>query len=789
MKTIAFIFIFTLINLSAILGKSFEIAGQIKDNTNNQAIVFCYVHVYNKSDSMITTCVTDDKGFFKLFLESGEYKFTFEQMGYITDTTKFFNISENKFIGVYKLSPDVKMLDEVKITEDATTNYIDKDEQIITSNLKQGSATTYDVLGKVQGLSYDRYNDQITVDNDNNIIILVNGVEKDANYVKNIEPKRMKKVEIIRSPSGKYALEGYSAVLNIILKSNYKGTDFNYNGTSICFFFQDVAPKYPVNNGNLNFNYTNRKLNVYGNYFYNINDVLIRHERKQIYNDSSKISYLLPEGQEVNYINDSKTHYFTFGSDFYISPKQTLSYEGNYNFSPYNGNHSFGEYNVVLENDISTENFRHTFEEKNQSKTLNNSLFYIVEFDNRNKLNASYTFSNYKEIEQTTITQRTEEKSFEENNSQNYSKFDLMFTHSFNKKLKIELGYGNIWRVLDNNFDPDIKNNENKLENFRYKNLRNNIYTYGYYKISDKLNFKTGLAAETSIIENKNFKNNYLILMPYFDFKYKPADVFDITLKYRSNSDYPSISQTNPFTNYNDWQMAASGNPELKPENNNTISLRMNILGGAINAEPYFSFSENRILNLITQTDEGLWQSTYVNGGKYRQFGLRASLTFPVGKSFAIQSSIDFNKEKILYNGKSHSLTDYPMTHRLIYQNSNTKTMAGVLYQKQLRKYITWHGYHSNNNDFWSLMIQQPFFKNRLNLTILYVLPVDFGMCYDQGSYTNTNAYEEFNEVDLSLVKNMLIFQLRFRFATGKEVKRINKNIDIETNDSGGGFM
>jgi hypothetical protein len=49
--------------------------------------------------------------------------------------------------------------------------------------MRKGAGDTKDVLSRVKGVDYDRYNNKIKVNNEDNIIILVNGLEKDQEYI------------------------------------------------------------------------------------------------------------------------------------------------------------------------------------------------------------------------------------------------------------------------------------------------------------------------------------------------------------------------------------------------------------------------------------------------------------------------------------------------------------------------------------------------------------------------------------------------------------------------------
>lgn len=782
--TLSLIFLF----FNSGFSQNHEITGQLKDNVTKDVIVFCYVHVLNQSDSLLTTCVTDNDGYFSIWINSGQYKFVFEQLGYIPDTTELTTVTTDKFLDVFKLEPDVNMIDQVTITGDASQNYIDRDVQIVTSDLKIGAANTYDVLGKVQGLSYDRYNDEIKVDNDNNIILLVNGVEKDFSYIKNIDPERMQKIEIIRAPSGKYAIAGYTAVINIILKSNYRGTDIHYHDNHLMNFFQAKNSSSQIHNAGLTANYTNKKLNIYTSYRYDFTNLFLIIDRTQKFNDSSSYEYT-PHDDIPNFVTKEKKHNITFGTDYFISPKQTISYELTYNFTPESGNSSVSDFDVLFNSNQLSNNSLYNLTDKSNNTTFNNSLFYVANFNDRNSLNASYTFSKYDVLKSsTTLFDST--SFFQQNkDQQNYSAFSLEYTHSFSQKLDINIGYGNTWRELENtvNFDENLLSEND--QSFGYTDFRNQLYSYLSYRPVNMFSLKIGIAAENANLKHDNISRNYFIYMPHVDLMFKPATVFDVTLKYRSKSQYPSINQANPLMSINEWQMLSVGNPNLEPANENTISLRMNILGGVMFIEPYFRFTKNYIIDVINIQTDGTLLSTYENSGLYKRRGIKTSIVIPFSKSLFLQTSIDAHKEQISFDGINHSVTNYPFSNNFIYQNQKTKTVVGLVYQKEIRKIITWHGYIKGYNDFWGLLFQQSMLKDKLSLTLIYMLPTNFGVEYNQGSYSKTDFYEETINYNIDILKNLFIVQLSYRFVKGSEIKKIDKDIDVQTGDGKTGLF
>ena len=288
MDTIFIIII--LLNSSLLLANpKLEITGQVKDSNTKEALIFCTVSVYDSQDSLIMGAVTNDNGFFNLPLNRNNYKIIISYVGYISDTLNL-SVNEDKFLGIIKLEPNNIEMEGVTVEASTHQQQLDKDVQLVTKHLRTGAANTSDVLDKIKGITYDRYNNSIKVDGEDNIIILVNGLEKDQEYIRNLNPDRLKEIEIIRDPSGRYALEGYSAVINVILKDNYKGSEI---------FIQNMAlidldaskPEYifALYNASITYNYTYNKLNFYTKIRNRYNDFNIQTTNNQEFNNGLNI--------------------------------------------------------------------------------------------------------------------------------------------------------------------------------------------------------------------------------------------------------------------------------------------------------------------------------------------------------------------------------------------------------------------------------------------------------------------------------------------------------------------
>lgn len=782
------ILVFCTVFYKSIVAQSpIEVTGQIKDKESKKTLEFCTIRVFNQQDSLITGTVSDKNGYFSVYVPRGSYHFNFSYIGYQNDTLKNVTIAEKKFIGNIKLKPDINFLHEVAVNSSANENTIDREVQIITDKMKAGTTTTKDVLDKLKGVDYDRYTNTIKVDNSSKVIILVDGMEKDQEYIKNISPDRLKKVEVIRDPSGRYALEGYTAVINIILKKDYRGTEVFVNNNNLV----DADASKPENiliqeAASATVNYTYNKFNIYSKaHTYQSSFNLLSWNLKNMIKDSTTIKQTPIDG-DMNTKAKQMYNSITFGTDYTLNPKHSLSFEANYSNQPIAKNNSSEEFEVVETKNNQTIN---RYNLLNQTKSGSNStyisLFYDGKIDENNTFKSNITFSNYTEhYYNNSFVNNNLFRNEDGTNLKNKIKFYLEYYHIFNSKHNIQFGYGNSFEDVKNSFEIEKAKNE-----FTSTDFRNKFYAYYGFQMNKKFGIKLGSALETSNPKTTLNERNYLIYLPYADIKIKVSDKFDIKLKYRSNSEYPSLAQTNPFESRIDNQSVRVGNPILKPEVTHRLSLETNILSGLAKVEPYYHFSNNYIADIGNMKNDTIMQFTYDNVGKYTNYGVLVNFTVPFSKKIVWQNDFNFFNTSIEYKNNVNSVNDFTMSSQLLYISEKTGFVGGAKYQKENRKYLTAQGFNRWNNDFWLFFVQQPMFKQRLSVMVAYISPITYGVNLSQGSYFKTEQYTETRTNDISILKNMFVIELSYRFNKGKTVTKKEKEVDVQREKSSRGIL
>lgn len=112
-------------------------------------------------------------------------------------------------------------LGELVVTEKRVKRDAERETIFITDSMRKGTVSAAQLLRKVKGVKVDWITESVNVGLDGNVPVVINEHEVDAKHAMSMNPKRIKKVEIIRSPTGRFA--GYPIVVNLVLYDDYAG--------------------------------------------------------------------------------------------------------------------------------------------------------------------------------------------------------------------------------------------------------------------------------------------------------------------------------------------------------------------------------------------------------------------------------------------------------------------------------------------------------------------------------------------------------------------------------------
>lgn len=790
-------FILLIFNLGAALAQEpIELSGQVKDTETKENVPFCKVLALDANDSIVRGGITDDKGFFALPVPPGAYRIVASTYGYANDTLNIGFVHADAFVGVLRISAAVLNLEDMKVEGSSRLDLLERDVQVVTDDQKLGSTAAKDVLSKMPGISYDEYSGQLKVDNDPNILVLVNGVEKNQEYVQNLEPERLLRVETVRDPGGRYGLEGYSAIVNVILKDDYKGTEVYLEEMQLVDF-NDRKSRLDLLILSLNatYNYTHNKLNLYGGVQLSRHRFNLFSAQELTYDDGTRLSQE-SNGTEANGLINEYDAYYTLGFDYKFNPKHQLSFESHVSALPKStDDNTFTYLTSLYKGDSLIDQYSFTDKMKSQSSDYYNSIFYIAEFDERNKLNVNFAHSYYQsDYLRNTLQEAVYQRYEEGTDRKQYTRFYAEYDHSFGKRTTLQIGYGNTWRTMKNNFEVEqynlsVTDTLFATSDFEINDLRHKLYSNFTWKISSKWGLMVGIAGESSSPRALGKQFHYFIYQPMLDLKYAASKAANFRLKYRVSSAYPSIEETNPFLSQINPVLRSTGNPFLKPSTTHEFSLRMNFFGGLVSLEPYSHISNGLVAQVGELDSNGIFNYRYENAKLYQRNGIEMNFSKFFKFNVMVQGNLEFYQARIVSSVGTNSLMDWTADIDLIYIFKKTESLLGLKYQRSQAKYISGLGYSKGEVDFWMLFYKQPLFKKQASVMFGYFLPLNFGVGYNQDTHQSAPGFTLQSDMDVSLIRNMFLIEFSYRFSKGNSVRKMEKQLEKEEEKSGGGMF
>lgn len=172
---------------------------------------------------------------------------------------------------------------------------------------------------------------------------------------------------------------------------------------------------------------------------------------------------------------------------------------------------------------------------------------------------------------------------------------------------------------------------------------------YGSYewRFRERWGFLGGLRAEHTRLDvdqvttNIHADQSYTHFIPSFYVTYEVSKDTDIRLSYANRINRPGAHSLNPFVVYRDEFNASTGNPYLKPSEDDTLELGLETKVGNLNTNlrAYYSHDSNLIMEDRYFLSDTVLLTTRTNGGSNDSSGLEFTLGGKVTSSLNINMS------------------------------------------------------------------------------------------------------------------------------------------------------
>jgi hypothetical protein len=748
-----------------------SVTGSVVELGTNEPIPFANVALYNADgQTLVAGASCTLAGDFTVNASrKGLYKLTISAIGF-ESVSKKIDLSSNPRVdlGTTHLTEQAIGLQGVRVFGERVRakSEASKNSYNISSEMKQASSTGVDILKFVPGVQVD-FMHNISLEGNRNVLILVDGIERDASFINQLNAQNIERIEISNIPPARYD-GNVSGVINIILaKNKAKGVDGHL------FFELPTSKNMVYLFPSYSLNISLGKLRVFTSYNGEVSKLKLYEESQlQVFETLNDNAIEIASNQSV--FQNNWSHRFNYGIDYFINSKNQLNVYAYHNrFSQeYNGNVT-----TIYNGDTSN-----TWEANKEDEDKNTSNFYSLYYVHSFKDSTKHTISvdlSLQHFEATSITRYTtgiDSPSLDNLTTpqQQNGSIKLDYNLPISKMLSIKLGAKGVARELENGSD------------FLYKNNQVSGYSEMIYK-RQKLDASIGLRYERSEVElANNFSRIAHNFLPTLSVGYKHSKKHNTRLSYRNSMIYPILYQLNPQVNTTNPYTQHSGNALLEPSilHNVVLEHSTRIKKGFVNMRLYYTVNENTIDNLLTIDDEGASHTKPYNLGTLKQLGLKVSGIITAGTFLTISPSISYFNYGTTANSlaQQNSIEDRKGFGLSTSLSSIVSLGKGLSFSGTFQYFTPIANIQSSRfEDAIYFLALDKEFKNGLKIGVVSAIPLAKEFTYfGQKTIHNNYSSHHSGQIEKSLVP--FWFRITYRFASGQRKPSINRDIeDLET--------
>ncbi len=562
-------------------------------------VPFATVAVMELPDSTVVTgSTTDIDGNFKIKTpEPGDYFLRFSAIGYSSTNSSRFRIEGPRYsrdFGVITIKQESTMLNEVMIETWRPKIEMkggNLNVRVEGTALAAGSSA-FEVLSRAPGVLVDQdgnfklngkagvsvmINDQLTYLSNEELKTLLEGMSAE-----NIES-----IEVITNPSAKYDAEGSAGILNIHLKKNSLS---GLNGSVYAGYEYNQIIGY---NAGANLSYKKGKWNSFFNFdLRRSGRVRDQYMTRGFVLNGEKSAFLAQNAKEKR---RKLAPSLRMGTDFSIDKNHTIGVMADLSYQDLNNDwNSVGGIHDYLNNQntdiVAFNNIREKFGNgrlnlhyEGKLDTVGTSLKANVDYVVLNKESNS-SFHNFYTSEET--SEQYSELLFSKSVSDYEilsARLDFSTPVSENSNLEMGLKASDVVSDSDLNFFIDEDGTRvldpSRSNQFRYEENIYAAYASFNSRLNDTWNITAGLRMEETVAKGVSLtmddtqEREYLEFFPSLSIDQKVSDNYKINYAFNRRILRPEYDRLNPFIFYIDPYTYVNGNPDLKPQINNSVQV------------------------------------------------------------------------------------------------------------------------------------------------------------------------------------------------------------------------
>lgn len=664
------------ITSSYAMAEGIEIDGKVinQDSIPVQGVTIYLIN--EKANMMIKSAVTDQNGVFYIQEPpAGVYIIEASAVGYSTKRTESIAITQQSIT----LEPLVLHIENVQIESVQVEGRLPQIQQyhgktimnVENSSLASGS-NALEIVKRAPGISVDN-NDNIQLMGRDGVNVTIDGRQtymtgdQLATLLKATDGSQIKSIEVSTTRSAKEDAEGSVGTINIVLKKNkLEGFNGTFNATG-------GHGKEFLGNSSLSLNYKKNNTSLFGSYSYDDSKTISLLELERILtNEGKKTAF--DQSTEIN--RKGKSHNYRIGIEQITSDRNIITAQFNaINNATTNDNISqtyigpqigIADSTLTSHADINSSFDRYSFSLNNEFKIDTTGKKLTGDFD-WSKFNNSQKALYRNEISVLIDPNLNiiEDQSTSTPSTINILSTKLDYTQSIGAGiLETGLKYSHI--KTDNNLIfKNLTNNYWELDPLRSNHF---IYTeeilaayidystsIGNWGLKGGLRGEETLSKGKSITLNEQVKRKYFDLFPSVNVSYSANENNILSLSYAKKITRPNYKKLNPFEYFLDKFTSEKGNPYLKPQYTESLSLSYTFLK-MFTATLGYDYTYDAMVESIGQ--DSIKNTTWVyleNLAKQHMTYLNINAPFHIGKIWSMNNNITLMR----FNFKGPIAGDY----------------------------------------------------------------------------------------------------------------------------------
>lgn len=749
--------------------------GMVTDKETAEPLSFATVSLLNADTIPIITGITDDKGIFRLPASELYHLVKISFIGYETITE---NISSTPTdMGIFRMETTMIPLAETIVTAEKVHHMVDRSSYYVTPDMRRNVTSTEELLNKIPGIQFDKTTNTLKVNNSQDILLLVDGIQQSQDHIKYISPDRIYAVEVINESSGRFVSDGYMAIINLILKRDYKGYDiYAANVAAINSSGINQSNRLILNQPVARMSYTNEKFNLYATYFHNKENQNLPVSKNLIYNGTELLSETPGNTPNDFYKRESNT--VTSGINYQITPQQIVGIQGDY----VSGQTKTDQIYTMKLTEIANQN-RQTIKNSTTNITSDytfaGTLFYQGQINKRLQLYGDFSYNYYyndidNKYDQNDYMNYVAQDTY--NEYKNQTRLNLEGKYIPSSHLAIDLGYSNDWRM----YGSESSHGRGFLN---YREYRNKVFAYLLLNPSKKIRTKLGATIEHIRSCDRDIKSSYIRFLPYIQANLNFDKNINLNASYSTSQHYPSLYQLSPMNLVIDTFLTQIGNTELKSAVRHTVSARIS-LWNRLTFTPSFNYIHDEISELYTEKGNKLYRS--FNNIDTKEYGLQITYDQPIGKHVYFKNIVTYYRGEALNAEVKIKPEGWLVNSELSYYHPAKSFGVQFGYFRNMKKQILSQGYQMTDKDNWLISVNKLLWDKRISVELSYIPPIPIGIRYNQLRVLETSLYKENTSRCLKSYNNMFLIKISIRLnrGTNKSLER-NSAIRNEREEKG----